>query len=181
MCLYFYYIIQGRILIKEMQYVSFIFFLICPTPLIKVSNVIYGWPERPLASFEASSASTASVTFRPQNVFSLQIHQDGHHGGVGRGRMAATSLSSRPHASVYNVPAFASGLGMTLEPIKTVAAAAGAGATNATTTAVTLEKVSKREIFQDLLPSFASLLSHCLSRYLDCKKTSRFQFILPGV
>ena len=88
--------------------------------------------------------------------------------------MAATSLSSRPHASVYNVPAFASGLGMTLEPIKTVAAAAGAGATNATTTAVTLEKVSKREIFQDLLPSFASLLSHCLSRYLDCKKTSRF-------
>ena len=97
--------------------------------------------------------------------------------------MAATSLSSRPHASVYNVPAFASGLGMTLEPIKTTAsAAAGAGATNAsTTTAVTLEKVSKREIFQDLLPSFASLLSHCLSRYLDCKKTSRFQFILPGV
>ena len=96
--------------------------------------------------------------------------------------MAATSLSSRPHASVYNVPAFASGLGMTLEPIKSVAAAAGAGAaTNATTTAVTLEKVSKREIFQDLLPSFASLLSHCLSRYLDCKKTSRFQFILPGV
>ena len=86
--------------------------------------------------------------------------------------MAATSLSSRPHASVYNVPAFASGLGMTLEPIKTTAsAAAGAGATNAsTTTAVTLEKVSKREIFQDLLPSFASLLSHCLSRYLDCKK-----------
>ena len=75
--------------------------------------------------------------------------------------MAATSLNSRPHASVYNVPAFASGLGMTLEPIKT-AAAAGAGATNATTTttAVTLEKVSKREIFQDLLPSsFASLLS----------------------
>ena len=76
--------------------------------------------------------------------------------------MAATSLSSRPHASVYNVPAFASGLGMTLEPIKT--AAAGAGATNATTTAVTLEKVSKREIFQDLLPSFASLLCTVLIR-----------------
>ena len=75
--------------------------------------------------------------------------------------MAATSLNSRPHASVYNVPAFASGLGMTLEPIKT-AAVAGAGATNATTTAVTLEKVSKREIFRDLLPSFASLLSHWL-------------------
>ena len=73
--------------------------------------------------------------------------------------MAATSLSSRPHASVYNVPDFASGLGMTLEPIKT---AAGLGATNATTTAVTLEKVSKREIFRDLLPSFASLLSHWL-------------------
>ena len=88
--------------------------------------------------------------------------------------MAATSLSSRPHASVYNVPAFASGLGMTLEPIKTAAAAAGAAATNTTTTAVTLEKVSKREIFQDLLPSFASLLSHCLSRYFDGKETSRF-------
>ena len=88
--------------------------------------------------------------------------------------MAATSLSSRPHASVYNVPAFASGLGMTLEPIKTAAAAAGVAATNATTTAVTLEKVSKREIFQDLLPSFASLLSHCLSRYFDGKETSRF-------
>ena len=86
--------------------------------------------------------------------------------------MAATSLSSRPHASVYNVPAFASGLGMTLEPIKTAAAGAGA-ATNATTTAVTLEKVSKREIFQDLLPSFASLLSHCLG-ILMVKKTSRF-------
>ena len=77
--------------------------------------------------------------------------------------MAATSLSSRPHASVYNVPAFASGLGMTLEPIKTAAttaaAAAGAGATNAaTTTAVTLEKVSKREIFQDLLPFFCFIV-----------------------
>ena len=71
--------------------------------------------------------------------------------------MAATSLSSRPHASVYNVPAFASGLGMTLEPIKT-AAAAGAGATNATTTAVTLEKVSEREIFQDLLPFFCFIV-----------------------
>ena len=90
--------------------------------------------------------------------------------------MAATSLSSRPHASVYNVPAFASGLGMTLEPIKTAAAAAGVAATNATTTAVTLEKVSKREIFQDLLPSFASLLSHCLSRYLDGKKICTFEF-----
>ena len=74
--------------------------------------------------------------------------------------MATTSLSSRPHASAYNVPAFASGLGMTLEPIKT--AAAGAGATNATTTAVTLEKVSEHEIFQDLLPSFASLLCNVL-------------------
>ena len=174
MCLFFNYIIQGRILIKEMQYVSFIFFLICPTPLIKVSNVIYGWPQRPLASFEASSASRASVTFRPQNAFSLQIHQDGHHGGVGRGRMAATSLSSRPHASVYNVPAFASGLGMTLEPIKTAAAAAGAGATNATTTAVTLEKVSKREIFQDLLPSFASLQGCCPWGCRGCHGTPRF-------
>ena len=76
--------------------------------------------------------------------------------------MATTSLSSRPHASAYNVPAFASGLGMTLEPIKTAAAAAGAGATNATTTAVTLEKVSEREIFQDLLPSLASLLCNVL-------------------
>ena len=59
--------------------------------------------------------------------------------------MAATSLSSRPHASVYNVPAFASGLGMTLEPIKTAAVAAGLGATNATTTAVTLEKDNTEE------------------------------------
>ena len=129
--------------------------IFCPSPL-KDGDVIYGWPQRPLASFEASSASRTSVTFRPQIAFSLQIHQDGHHGGVGRGRMATTSLSSRPHASAYNVPAFASGLGMTLEPIKT--AAAGAGATNAATTAVTLEKVSEHEIFQDLLPSFASLL-----------------------
>ena len=73
--------------------------------------------------------------------------------------MAATSLSSRPHASVYNVPAFASGLGMTLEPIKTASAAAGAVATNAaTTTAVTLEKVSEREIFQDLLPFFCFIV-----------------------
>ena len=79
--------------------------------------------------------------------------------------MAATSLSSRPHASVYNVPAFASGLGMTLEPIKTAgAAAAGAGATSATTTtAVTLEKVSEREIFQDLLPSFSNSSSMFLN------------------
>ena len=72
--------------------------------------------------------------------------------------MATSSLSSRPHASAYNVPAFASGLGMTLEPIKTAAATAGAGATNATTTAVTLEKVSEREIFQDLSAFFCFIV-----------------------
>ena len=56
------------------------------------------------------------------------------------GRRGGRNTSARPlpQASAYNVPAFASGLGMTLEPIK---AAAGANAT------VTLEKVSEREIF----------------------------------
>ena len=67
--------------------------------------------------------------------FSLQIHQDG---GMGRRGGRNTSARPLPQASAYNVPAFASGLGMTLEPIK---AAAGANAT------VTLEKVSEREIF----------------------------------
>ena len=71
--------------------------------------------------------------------FSLQIHQDG---GVGKRVTTTTTTPSttvKPHhASAYNVPAFASGLGMTLEPIK---AAAGANAT------VTLEKVSEHEIF----------------------------------
>ena len=68
--------------------------------------------------------------------FSLQIHQDG---GVGKRATTTTTAAAKPHhASAYNVPAFASGLGMTLEPIK---AAAGANAT------VTLEKVSEHEIF----------------------------------
>ena len=107
--------------------------------------------------------------------FSLQIHQDGGVGKRVTTTTTAPSTTAKPHhASAYNVPAFASGLGMTLEPIKTAAAAAGAGATNATTTAVTLEKVSKREIFQDLLPSFASLQGCCPWGCRGCHGTPRF-------
>ena len=86
------------------------------------------------------------------------------------GRRGGRNTSARPlpQASAYNVPAFASGLGMTLEPIKAAVAASSSTSTAVASTAAaalpvdghgvgpaattpnataTLEKVSEREIF----------------------------------
>jgi len=64
----------------------------------------------------------------PNNV----IHQDG---GMGRRGGRNTSARPLPQASAYNVPAFASGLGMTLEPIKAAVAASSSTSTAVASTA----------------------------------------------
>ena len=88
---------------------------------------------------------------------------------MGRGRGGRnTSARPLPQASAYNVPAFASGLGMTLEPIKAAASTTASTMSSTTSTTapvighstgpasatapnptVTLEKVSVREIFPE--------------------------------